>query len=337
MRRSCVLITAIAIVVSSAVPAVGVAADVMPGSWTRMGQAKLRPWTMDFVDAKVGWAAGDGGALLKTTNAGKTWKAQKSGTKASIRSIDAVTTKVAYAVDQAGGVLKTSNGGTTWRRTVLKGKPALAAVTFTSSTRGYVCGAGSGKEASDGFIWVTTDGGKSWRKRQTRRGVPYRDVCASGSKYVWALGRQVDDNEVALVSYSKNGGVSWETVDFGVTYAGTIMNWGTKTVAVMGTTGAISRSVTGGRTWHRMPVPAQSVGWLMDGAYVSSTTIWAVGGNPLPPTRDARVYATTGTTGAWQGPLAQLTETYLVAMKVRDSRLAWAITSEGACYRYVKP
>ena len=40
-----------------------------------------------FLDASMGWAVGENGVILYTTDGGETWKEQMSGTEETLRSV----------------------------------------------------------------------------------------------------------------------------------------------------------------------------------------------------------------------------------------------------------
>ncbi len=65
-------------------------------------------------NVSTAWAVDTGGALLKTTNGGKTWTKQTSGTRFWLNSISHFGPATAWAVGQGGVIFKTSNSGSTW-------------------------------------------------------------------------------------------------------------------------------------------------------------------------------------------------------------------------------
>jgi photosystem II stability/assembly factor-like uncharacterized protein len=64
-----------------------------------------------FVDAQVGWAVGDGGTILNTSDGGTNWAAQTSGTIKRLRSVHFTNAQVGWAVGEDGTILKTCDGG----------------------------------------------------------------------------------------------------------------------------------------------------------------------------------------------------------------------------------
>lgn len=111
---------------------------------------------IDFPTAKIGWAVGDSGRIVRTKDGGATWAEQKSRVKTELLAVDFVSTKVGYAVGDRGCALRTRDGGATWVKLRTRTVKALAAVSFTSARNGWVVG-------SQGVRLHTTDGGATWK------------------------------------------------------------------------------------------------------------------------------------------------------------------------------
>lgn len=60
---------------------------------------------------QTGWAVGDNGTILKTTDGGNTWGLQTSGTTESLQSVHFINTQTGYIVGTNGVILKTVTGG----------------------------------------------------------------------------------------------------------------------------------------------------------------------------------------------------------------------------------
>lgn len=110
---------------------------------------------LDFPGARVGWAVGDSGRIVKTSNAGAGWTQQRSGCTASLTAVDFVSPQVGYVAGTGGRVLKTTDGGRTWKRLQTGTHKGLQAVCFFDRTHGWVAG-------DDGALLRTSDGGRSW-------------------------------------------------------------------------------------------------------------------------------------------------------------------------------
>ncbi len=108
--------------------------------------------SVSFVDARVGWAVGLNGTILKTTDGGLTWVRQISGTTHSLFSVSAVNTETAFAMG-IGVSLRTLDGGENWTQKTDYGSP-LFIVSAVDRNLAFAAG-------RDGFLARTTTGGVS--------------------------------------------------------------------------------------------------------------------------------------------------------------------------------
>ncbi len=70
--------------------------------------------SIHFVSPRTGWIVGDEGAILKTTNGGRVWRAQYNPSTEDLSSVFFSSENNGVAVGQYGIKLITSNGGDTW-------------------------------------------------------------------------------------------------------------------------------------------------------------------------------------------------------------------------------
>lgn len=123
---------------------------------------------VQFIDTTEGWAVGDDGVIWHSIDGGATWERQKSGTRASLRSVHFLTPYTGWAVgrqDQPGGtsvgvMLRTTDGGFNWEEVGTNVLPGLHAVRFFDEKNGMLCGDGS--DAFPGGMFATADGGRTW-------------------------------------------------------------------------------------------------------------------------------------------------------------------------------
>ena len=117
-----------------------------------------------FLNERAGWAVGDDGTILATSNGGATWAAQTSGSKAGLTSVQFTSDgQRGWAVGIEGTILATSNGGATWAAQTSGSKAGLTSVQFTSDgQRGWAVGI-------EGTILATRNGGKAWSAASYQR------------------------------------------------------------------------------------------------------------------------------------------------------------------------
>jgi len=156
-----------------------------------------------FTDDVHGWAAGQTGILLTTSDGGTTWQHQVSGTDMSLHAIHFVDGLHGWAVGDGGTILATLDGGNTWQQQDGTTVVALLSVYFVDEMHGWVVGAG-------GMILATRDGGNSWEWQ--RSGVFYKSgvykslnsVYFVDNEHGWVVGSD------GMILATSDGGNSWE-------------------------------------------------------------------------------------------------------------------------------
>lgn len=94
-------------------PTVGV--DEEPG-WVRINTTELTQTLRDvqFVDGQTGFAVGDSGTILKTTDGGKVWNRQNGGTVRHLYGVCFTDAKTGHVIGARDAILRTTNGGHDW-------------------------------------------------------------------------------------------------------------------------------------------------------------------------------------------------------------------------------
>ncbi|QDU79069.1 Ycf48-like protein precursor [Polystyrenella longa] len=125
-----------------------------------------------LIDAEVGFAVGDQGAIWKTTDGGESWKWQPTGFAFSLTDVCFLTRKVGwiaargvhpYGQEGWGLILHTRDGGATWNRLPQNQLPPLNSVQFFDLENGVAIGEASPQYPSG--VMVTSDGGQTWIAR----------------------------------------------------------------------------------------------------------------------------------------------------------------------------
>lgn len=133
--------------------------------WLRVPSPTLNVLTRcSFIDTVFGWAAGDSGTIINTTNGGLSWGNQNSGiTNYNIDDIFFLNRRLGWAVSNdyffnGTFMLKTTNGGINWSTSRFPDTSVvIGTVLFTDSLSGYASG-------FSGKVFRTTNAGINWNE-----------------------------------------------------------------------------------------------------------------------------------------------------------------------------
>jgi photosystem II stability/assembly factor-like uncharacterized protein len=126
---------------------------------------ELNLLAVDLIDDNNAWAVGDialmNGAVLRTSDGGRTWRAASSSTEI-LAAVHFVSPTRGWVAGYAGRIQSTDDGGSTWRvqRAENQGE-VLNSIFFADEKRGWAVG-------GSGLILSTADGGNSWNAYPTR-------------------------------------------------------------------------------------------------------------------------------------------------------------------------
>jgi photosystem II stability/assembly factor-like uncharacterized protein len=231
---------------------------------------------VDFYGTDWGWAVGDAGTVLHTSDSGHSWIAVPVGTSQPLNAV-AIDYFDPLAVNIAGNgsTFIGTRDGLTWYRTTIPGASTLNAVDFPSISVGYVAG-------NNGALYRTSDSGHVWHKLSTSSSVNFYGLYWYDDSTGWVLGA----NGIAL--YTEDAGKTWETVPMGTTADLRAMSYGDdSTVWIVGNR-VIVKSDDYAATFQSTISPYD----LRDIVASSSTNAFAVG-------TTGRIDVTTDGT-AWQ-------------------------------------
>ncbi|MGI8978154.1 MAG: YCF48-related protein [Pirellulaceae bacterium] len=122
-----------------------------------------------FVNADLGWAVGDRGAIWHTLDGGRNWQTQRSPATCRLETVQFLDPENGWAVggwthpythQTSGIVLRTRDGGKNWQIIPDLTLPALKVARFFDHKRGWA--AGDGSSLYPGGVFRTEDGGRTW-------------------------------------------------------------------------------------------------------------------------------------------------------------------------------
>lgn len=243
--------------------------------WTSYGTPAGSPSLRDiyFVDERTGWAVGDSGVILKTTDSGESWSAQNSGVKVLLVSVYFSDTLNGWACGEAGVILKTANGGKTWHKSPSGVTADLKALYFHDALTGWVCG-------WENTILKTTDGGETWHPQIS--GAPastwYNDMFFTDDRTGWLVGL---DGRIVKTT---DGGATWNlirelpaTLNY-VHFVDSLVGW------VAGYSSDIYKTTDGGITWKKQNIGEG--GKISSIYFANATTGWGSYGQSVYKTTD---------------------------------------------------
>jgi photosystem II stability/assembly factor-like uncharacterized protein len=153
--------------------------------------------SVKFINTTTGWAVGDGGTILRTTNSGLNWTSQTSGTTHYLNSVsftDANTGTAVGGIYRVSTILRTTNGGINWTSQSSGTTNHLWCVNFTDANIGTAVG-------DLGTILRTTNGGTNWTSQSSGTTIELNCVSFSDADNGTAVGNN------GIILRTTNGGV----------------------------------------------------------------------------------------------------------------------------------
>lgn len=223
--------------------------------WTfRQSGVSERLNAITFVDSSVGFAVGDHGTVISTTDAGLTWIRCASGTDFNLYGLSFFSRTLGLLVGSgwdtttetnAGIILRTTDGGRSWSRQLMDTANMFYGISLVDSATGTVVGARWGEHSlwPLGVILRTSDGGTSWIQQFIDSIGSFNAVAFTGVLHGVAAGGRI--------VRTTDAGFSWESEDSGV------LNWimslsfsDSDHGIALGELGTIESTADGGHTWR---------------------------------------------------------------------------------------
>lgn len=173
--------------------------------------------TCFFTDTSNGWAAGDSGLIIHTSNGGKVWNIQNTGIDDGVVSLFFLNENKGYALawelentppDFYGTrILSTTNGGNNWSNYMYPDSNVfLNSIIYLDSLNGHMVG-------SEGTLLFTTNSGSNWNKGKIDSGLilrfPVEKVKFINSYTGYAVGGAFDI--AGVIWKTTNSGADWRT------------------------------------------------------------------------------------------------------------------------------
>jgi photosystem II stability/assembly factor-like uncharacterized protein len=245
-------------------------------------------WFKDifFLNQTRGWIAGSDGAMLLTTDGGRTWARSAKLTSDTINQVYFTSETTGWLLcernvydrtaDAPSYLRKTTDGGRTWERIEFKdaGRDRIKRLVFNNNGAGTAFG-------ESGILYDLQDDGSSWKKSSSSFHFLLLDGAFSGGSVGAIVGAG------GTILFTEDSGLSWQKASLlgdlalrlnAVCFAGSNTAW------AVGTKGRIYHS-NGGRLWRQADSGTKAD--LNDICFTTGSEGWAVGdGGTIIRTRD---------------------------------------------------
>jgi len=164
---------------------------------------------LSFVDSLTGWASGDAGIIIRTTDGGNSWEIQNSNVQTFITDVFFLDKNFGWATTIEdvfpfnSVILNTTNGGESWSTNYFPNPSVyIRTIHFLDTLHGFVGGAS---------IAYTTDGGNTWLDAEIDSNMvssyPIYNFNFYNNQFGFACGGLID--RAGVVWRTTNSGMNW--------------------------------------------------------------------------------------------------------------------------------
>lgn len=175
--------------------------------WHTLFRGGRRLADLFFLDARMGWAAGEQW-VVRTEDGGVSWDRANATSEGSddfrATAIHFLDARRGWLVGHHGAVRRTEDAGATWMRVdvpLAEPTPVLSAVQFVNENTGWIVGAA-------GTILNSRDRGLTWASQSCGSRENFRDVHFIDEEHGWIVGFDPKTGR-STVFQTTDGGTSW--------------------------------------------------------------------------------------------------------------------------------
>jgi len=162
------------------------------GNWT-LQKDSIFIRELFFITSNIGWAVGDNGVIIKTSDSGYTWTTQQSPINDRLWSVDFVNNLNGWISGDEGIILKTTDGGSNWIKLTTNTTTWLFSISAKGNNHCWAAGMW-------GEILHTSDGGVSWELQENPNPAWIWSIHFLDSLHGWTCG------ENGVILSTNNGG-----------------------------------------------------------------------------------------------------------------------------------
>jgi photosystem II stability/assembly factor-like uncharacterized protein len=233
-------------------------------NWQKAARMDNELYKLQFLNDEIGFAVGGDGYLCKSVNRGFTWISQNSRTDENIYNLFFVSVIHGVYVGANGAAGFTTNGGTSWAVSNTGLTTDLYGVDFVDQNTGFCCG-------ENGVIMKTTTRGQYWTELNSGVTDNFRSIEFTDANTGYVVG------EFGAIMKTTNGGVSWVSNSSGTTEDLLSIDFTSNLNLgyAVGTNGTILKTTDAGETWNLQSSPTSNT--LQDVCFTHQDRGYAVG------------------------------------------------------------
>ena len=218
--------------------------DTYTQTWFRQPLNFWQRWLdIKFADQSRGFAVGEHGTILRTSDGGTTWTPGMIGFNQPFRRITMPAPDNMFVVGKYGSLFQSADSGNSWTRSVIATTNDVNDIVFPTPQTGWIVGAGR-------LILKTSDSGVQWNPSFTPGGDTLIAIAAHGDSSAVVFSRD------GTVYRTLNSGQSWSTINVPDTIRwNASAAFGDSLIWATGDQGVTYHSTDRGETWSRSDVP----------------------------------------------------------------------------------
>lgn len=175
---------------------------------------------IQFVDANTGFAVGDIGVVLKTTNGGQNWVSISTGNYAKNYCLFFTSATSGFIGTTNGELIRTTNSGISWdiiSPLQYANTYIIRSIYFTSTMTGFLAFNYNVASPYGNMLYKTTNGGLNWSFTSGEMQRPSTSIFFINPNYGWVICNYPQNT--TGISRTTNGGLNWDT------WENTSYNW----------------------------------------------------------------------------------------------------------------
>ena len=288
--------------------------------------------SLSFSDKMNGWAVGNSGKILHTSDGGNSWNIQESGTTTSLNCVYFVNSQKGWIGAANNYIGITTNGGNSWswQQPAGESRRTFMSMSFVNENTGWIVD-------NFGGILHTKDGGQTWTSQISGTSWAITSVQFFDAQEGWATATNW------IILHTTNGGNKWTTKTLdNLRYGGKggvgifedifFYNRSKGWIATNSTSSSLGNPVApivstsdAGISWICSPSQSE---WITSLQFVSENSGWAAGMTGILHTTDGGIN--------WVYQFEESSDTF-VGLCFTDQSHGWAITFTGNIYKYQIP